>query len=90
LAPLRTEWRKFAASTGENNPNWVVFPGKMSGEALNRRPLGAAPDERARVPDVGIKTFFKNLNFLLAIFGPIVHSHKKLTGRAPRRLVRCP
>jgi hypothetical protein len=34
LAPLRTEWWKFAASIGENNPNWVVFPGKMSGEAL--------------------------------------------------------
>jgi len=29
LAPLRTEWRKLAASIGENNPNWVVFPGEI-------------------------------------------------------------
>jgi hypothetical protein len=61
------------ASIGENNSNRVVFPRKiMSGEALNRRPLAAAPDEGAKWQPPPPKKF----NFLLAIFGPIVHSRK--------------
>jgi hypothetical protein len=44
----------------------------MSGEALNRRPFAAAPDEGAKWPPPPPK----KINFLLAIFGPIVHSRK--------------
>jgi hypothetical protein len=67
-----------------------VFPGKTSAEALNRSPLAAAPRERAKWQSGAAKNFFKNLNFLLAIFGPIVHSRKKLQGLHEEKLARCP
>jgi hypothetical protein len=38
------------------------------------------------VPDAGIKVFLRNLIFLLAIFGPIVHSREKLQGVCQEKL----
>jgi hypothetical protein len=78
---------EISASIGENNPNWVVFPGKIVWRSLKSPSSRSSSRRASKVAAAAAKNFF---NFLLAIFWPTVHSRKKLQGVCQEKLARCP
>jgi hypothetical protein len=87
------DWQRCALNGGNLPPASVkqfklrrVSQGNFLPEFRIALLLAAAPNERAKWQPSPAQDFI----FLLAIFGPIVHSRKVLQGVRQEKLVRCP